>query len=705
MPALNDAARTRYADIVGRREFFDLTPQTQRQVIRQVTPGFAQLTPQGQDAAFQAIVTDPGLRARAFGGLTAPPSPAEKALREVPAVAGGIGGALAGAALTGGSPVGAAIGGGLLGAGAEAATQKAAGEPLQPARIAQRGIEAVGGEIGGRTVARVAGRVAAPFVGKAGSAAAREDVAALEAAAPRVQQGALGPSGVRGIAQRLGVKEQVVRPAQLTESKAIGALQNIAEGGILSGGELRRLATEVEPQVLLDRASSIAARAGKELDPDQLAAAFKAGIEKRIDARNIAIGDLYSQIDEATGIVRKQVPVTRVADTGLVTPNGKPITRVVTDLVERDVSPVNASVKKLKEFAAPLARQAKRLQMIGSESVADREILRIAALEDEIPFTFVAELRSRLLTTRRELETAIAPNRKAIGRIKKLIGLLDDSAESALSDQAPDLLPIFRRANELVTKREVDLNNRLLRGFVRSVDPEKVGVAGGGKPEALLKQVFRSPTTLRATRKALGAESAEYGSLIRGFVSDLLAPEADGRISAKIIQGRIAKRISILNELPLNIRKAVFAFGRAAQRQQSEVTGIGKVGIQLLQFGALGAAIGSAGSAALNLDASGFEDPRVVGGLVTVILAPNIIGRLLTNPVTAKLVVKSMQLSPQSRAAAGAAGQLLGAVQRIADDLEIDLPILNAQGQRIDQPPAPVGPPPTLQGRPVAAGP
>lgn len=658
VPEAPPALKPLLTEAVGRPEFFQLTPQGQREVVRRLIDAnqggaYSGLSPAAQERVFQTIIGDPEIRGRAFGEIKKAPGLAERAAREAPAIAGGLAGGVAGTALTG-TPIGGILGATAGAGGAEAVTQRVVGEPVQPGRIAARAGEALGGEIAGRTALRLVGNVLAPFsrTVRGPATAGQRALATLSPHAPAPEQGMLGTAGVRGLAGAMGVKELPIRPAQATESRALEILQNVAEGSMFGGSGLTRLRDVVEPDILLRGAADLIESAGPLMDADQLAAALTAGIENRIEARNLVIRPLYNAIDTAAP--------------GLT-----------------------ADVTALKAFAKPLAQQAKRLRGVGQALSVDDDLARLATLPDTIPFADMSELRSRLLAAQRALEATPGASTKDSGRLARLVALTDDATSQALQSQRPDLLPIWRDANKLVKEREKELNSRFIRGLVRAADPERVG-AGGGKPEALINSVFRSPTTARQVRRALGKGSQEWQGLQRGYVSTLLEPNPKtGQIVGKELRAKLVKTGDTLREIEPQLRKRLFEFAEAAVQQQRVGSRVGKVGIQLIQFGPAAAV----GGALLTFNPSALGEPGVAGPLVAAILAPSMIGRLLAHPVAGRLLIKGMKASPATREVAGMLGQLATIAARESQALEslgVE-PQLRPQEIQPPRPPGPLG--------------
>ena len=673
------AVKTDFMDVVGRPDFLGASSGEQTAVLRILSPGLAKDN-RKLEALRQLIVADPDVKAKAYGTVSQPPGFVEQAKgvarRGAPIVGGALGG-IGGGALTGG-PLGALLGAALGASGAELGAQQVTGEETDLGRAAEEGAWGAAGEAGGRLALAATSKVLAPFLRRAPKGAAEEAFARLEPYAPVAEPGALGPIGPRGIAGAQGMRELPMRPAQASESRAIDIMQNIAEGSIFGGKRLQKMAEEIEPQVLLDAVDDLVESAGPQMDADQLAAAVISAQEGRLGARNVLIQPLYNSLDDATGIVTTQVPVEKTVT--VRDRFGNLVKQNVTEMVEREVSPVNANVIALKKFAEPLARQARRLQKIGSAGVGDDEIIRVADLTDEVPFSDVAELRSRLLTTQRTLETQPGANKKAIGRLKRLISLTDEAAETALEEQAPGLLGTFRSANEMVKQREKELNNRFIRGLIRQANPDMVGVAGGGKPEVIVNTVFASPTRARAILTMLGDGNAtkgmatpEWKALQRGFVTRLLAPDpATGQFSGKVMKAALAKaqKAGVLDVLDPRLKRDMVSLADAAMRQQSkQASGIGKLAVQFGQATAL-----TGGGAAILFDKERLKNPAVVGPMAVTLLSPIVLGRMLTNPLTARLLIKGARTSTFQKGMAGVTGQLSQAAARAYSELGMEPP-------------------------------
>jgi hypothetical protein len=238
---------------------------------------------------------------------------------------------------------------------------------------------------------------------------------------------------------------------------------------------------------------------------------------------------------------------------------------------------------------------------------------------------------------------------------------------------------MWRQANALVKRRERELNNALLLSIVKQADPEMVG-RGGGKPEAIIGTIFRSETTVQATRKALGERSPEWQALQRGLIQSVWRDAADE--TTDVIIGRkfltsVARDEKVLRAgLGGETYKRVLDFARAATLQQKQPGGSGKI---VAVFTQGGAAVGLT-AAIVHLPFAEQYGPTLksLAGSAALLISPAIVARMLTSPVTGRLLARGLRIAPNTRAAFGLAGQLAAAAFRIQQEMK-------AEGIDVDQ--------------------
>ena len=299
-------------------------------------------------------------------------------IEEAPAVAGGIAGGLVA------GPAGLAATAVLVGLGAAAGEsyrqlgQHILGSPDAPTssidsslRLGKAALLEGGGELVGGLVVKGFGKILAPFAKK------------------------VDPDTTEVISMfDEKIKPVVLLPSEATESRILDIMQNVAESSIIGGGKIADY--KVARNKFFDEfADSMIDQFGKRLPPDELGELFVTSLDNKMAAFKQASSVLYNTASELAG------------------PNIKVTTR------------------QLKKFAKPLQAIGAELGSIEAKNAGDDLVEAIMDLEDFVSLGAAQDLRSRLLSRIDEF-SVLNKKAPAIGKARKMVGLVDDAIESRL---------------------------------------------------------------------------------------------------------------------------------------------------------------------------------------------------------------------------------------------------------------------------------
>ena len=554
-----------------------LDPNASKRITAALESGHLVKTPSGQLASPDQKPEPAGTNSTSpFSGiaqeLASDPKKRDEFLAEAAKMGLEMGGSTIGAGVGGaaGGPPGAIAGAGLGSAGGNAILQllqrtgAVPGEP--PATVGEAakdlgtaGAVGAAGEGAGQLIFKILAKGAKPFA---------------KTVLPEAKE-------ADEILKRQGGR---LTPAQLTESRPLDLLENVAENSLFGGGPLRKLKlknTKIFEGLIDDVIQKFSSRATKEQIGDVLQATIT-------DSRDVFRGmaqKLYGKVDELAG---------------------------------------GASVN-----IAPLKAQATEfLQEIGAGLPAGsaRKILRsILDKGDDLTFRDAQILRSDLLSVTRQQNDLLG--NRAQGLARRLAKTMDKNLADGISQTtSEEALTAFRNANDFWKQGKVKFNNSLIKSIVN------------GDPDVVLNRFVKpgKPTAVRLVREAID-NPARWKQVQGSFAEDIIqnATDIDGALKSPKIISQIEKfrNGGALGELfPGKNIKIVedlekFAKGlRIIEKGTPDKTG--SIFIQLKQAGAAALAFNFA------LDATG----------ATILLGPAALGKALTNPKIIKFLTDGIRV-------------------------------------------------------------
>lgn len=388
--------------------------------------------------------------------------------------------------------------------------------------------------------------------------------------------------------QRQGAR---LTPAQVSQSRAVDYLENIAEGSLLGGGRLTEL-RQAQPQAVAALTDDIVTRLESQA-PSKISQLLTDEVGA---ARNIARSvqkQMYNDVDAmARGVtVDATALVKRVQD--------NPFLARIMEMVD-------------SQWASKLSKTPETGGGLG------------------LTFKDAHDFRSQLRVFERMKEKAISPDVEALGRNA---GFLAQQLDSAMGTAANRLDPAIKsaldRADTFVAKHHQAFNNELLRSVVKRLKKEP-----GRLTNALLGP--NSVDRLKVVERAATNEWPEIQNRLAQTMIQRASPKGELN-GAALLQGlnglgeetaRVAFKPEVLKEL--------LTLGRTADLiAQNPTRSVGgKMLIQLTQGGAIVTLITAPFTGA---------STATLGAATGLTLGPYVLSRVLTNPATVRAMTEGIQ--------------------------------------------------------------
>lgn len=210
----------------------------------------------------------------------------------------------------------------------------------------------------------------------------------------------------------------VLLPAEATESRVLDVLHNVAESSLVGGNQIAKYKT-ARTKFFDDFADSIVDQFGSRTSPDDLGNLFVAAIEDKRKVHKEAADILYNNVSDVVNSSTRKVQRKVEDEMG---------GRWVTD----ELPGIEVPTSAIKDFASKIRVNTRELGNIEAKNAGDDLLAAVVDLPENLSFDAAKELRSRLISRVDEFSVL---NRKApaIGKAKKMINLIDQEIERALS--------------------------------------------------------------------------------------------------------------------------------------------------------------------------------------------------------------------------------------------------------------------------------
>jgi len=590
--------------------------------LQRVTVSASALQPTPEAEGRRMLPPLPGLPAVGSGPRTPPPAPqtfertgpqmAVEGLRRysVLPTAGAIAGAPVGALAGGPTIIGVPLSG-VAGAGAGAALGESAQVGLERAvglssgppapRIAREGAFGMAGEGIGGAIFQGAKALAGPFVKK---------------------------MTLKGYEALRELKGQVL-PAQVTESRILDILQNIAEGSMMGGGRMRdfKLGQDKVVEALVDNALT---KYGGRTAPEAAGSAYATALEGAVDSFHAAGSRLYRVVDNLTQ--------------GAMVPTSGLQAFTAEELAKRSAIPRevtgDSGLRLLKEFD-DLAQDVVTTTPASSILDASGNPVRAATTTSapkEITFEQANFLRGQLLQKIRMYSRE--GDDVARGIAEQLVKRLDGAMEQSANNLSPQAQQAWRQANTFWREGKAQFETKFLRGLIEK-HPDKAA-------QSLMQS--NNPVLVREARNAVSVRQWQpvQAAMATQLVEKATNPET-GAISGRIMLNQIktlGRSVEEIFPTTVNEVKRLARILSTVQQGPGEATG--KMYIQLAQGSALAGVVtgGVLGSAAL------------AGSSGVILLTPIAIARIMTSPTGMRWLTTGLTAPRGSQEAIRATTQL-----------------------------------------------
>ena len=296
---------------------------------------------------------------------------------------------------------------------------------------------------------------------------------------------------------------------------------------------------EAQQTALITKAQEVAEKmAGGPATAEGRGVVVQAALEEARDAQKAAASALYATIEKIALPGKRVVPVTREVPTSILGPNGKPLTRTVTEQVTVK-TPGDAPVTM-----GPAQRAAQTLlDRIDDQTISGELAKSRGLLEDFVNAPAVKSLRSvlddhsDLKAIARRFASDEIPG-KTEGLATRLSREMFEMEADALKRAGrPDLLANLKEANRLYADLEQTFNESLIKTLAQK-SPERIADV---VPKLALEDI-------RVLKRKLPPEG--LNALRAGFIEDILSEAISGELTA----GQMAQGLS-----PVKLRAKMVA--------------------------------------------------------------------------------------------------------------------------------------------------
>ena len=447
-------------------------------------------------------------------------------------------------------------------------------------------------------------------------------------------------------------------PAQLTEDSIYQIVDNVSKSSIFGTGSMAKFQqnNEALTRATLERfADSI----GKNLDKEQLGQMFVMMNRGDLRLAQAPARAIYTAIEQQVAPKMVERTVLKPHPT-LVGSGGKPLT-VPTKVMEEDGG-AWVDMRPLKTWAKDIAKRGSEIGGAGRELTGLDLAKKIVSSNDFVSYQAAKDFR---MEARAIAEEFAITNKKApaIGLAKRAEGALTKQIDEGLGQFNPQLQQQWRTANKIYAQASAKYDNTFVRHLIKVATQKE-----GGLPEQIYGMIVKPQgvSVLRRAKAAISAGSKQEGKeLWQSFgekallssmekATDKTTKRLDMQTLHNLLFGKLeggeqaGLGIKTLRELYSNeqidwLRKAI---NLGIQQQKGNPTDIGGMLVQMKTGGAIATFLGGSAGYAAGGAGGGFA------GAGAILLGPEMLARLMTNPEAAKLFVRGLNTkigSPQSK--------------------------------------------------------
>lgn len=471
--------------------------------------------------------------------------------------------------------------------------------------------------------------------------------------------------------------------AQMTKSKAIDMLDNLAQGSFFGSGTMDKVFAQQKNTIKTiseNIADSFTKETGQKMSDRQLGQLFVDTIQDGRTAFHTASEKMFRNVDDLVyenmqlANPEEVNPFIYPGETGTTVANppsvmgAEPLPDVIPTKKPSESGYVNT--KPLIEKAKELLADYGRVRNIGKTEAGGNLLDKVAALPDTMPFGDAQLLRSVLLEEKRQLARE---GGRSLRFATEFSGIVDAQMEKAASRLSGDALTAWRDANKFYKFGKQNFDNDFINKLTRDgkVNWEEVGdnIFRSGNVDEIYKTRRALRTAEFMSKKAgEGApvdfqktwrqmQSGYYESLLRknttpdgNFNPDGLLKDLNNKKTSRTIQ-------AAFNNDQLN---AVKNFARVAKLAESgNKSGGMSMAIQLGQGGLILALANP-----MNVFGDYGDQNVTLLGAASVLIPPIGIAKLLTSPMATRWLIQGLKTPISSGASGGIALRIAHALVR-----------------------------------------
>lgn len=483
-------------------------------------------------------------------------------------------------------------------------------------RIGGAGVRGAAGEFAGRKIFNLLSKFAAPFKG----AVTEEGRTAIDLV------------GGRG----------VVTPGEATNTRMLDVLENVAEGSFFGGGRIAATKKNTK-NILSNTVDDLVSSIGPQTDRKQLRSMISDTLASGKETFETISRGWYKGLDKLVPSTTETI--TERVNTGILDAAGNPIYKAVSKEVQK--GPVD--IRSIKKMASSFKSLAEK----GGLGEGATEFSKIIQKGDNLTFTEAKELRTSLFTLADSPELV---GKVPLAKFTQLAGAVDNAMEKAARKAGGSAWEDFRNISEAYKSGSGHFRDRLIRDLTKK-DADLV-------VDTLL--TTREPISIEHARKIITAgDQTLWPKVQNAFMGRVINEAKDpitGELSAKkalIALSDFEKSGAAKEFFPKGETEAIKkALGGLHAIQEKVTEGTGRIAIQLMQAGALAGALTGGVGFIFTGDMGTSAGAGISTGGLVILGGPAAIGRLLTNPTTAKWLSTGFTLGPGTREATKFLGRL-----------------------------------------------
>jgi len=453
--------------------------------------------------------------------------------------------------------------------------------------------------------------------------------------------------GIEDVQKTFGEFGGKLTAAQRTDSTIISGIEGLVRVA-WGGGRLRQVDTLNDIAISKyadDYVKQFMGTANKELTDEGIGRLFINSLELGNTAHKSIASDMYSNLDELYKATKETSIVTKETPIGILGAGGQMLSKKTQQKVVKEVLPVpTKGIKTVVDKVLKLQEELKGATMGDYGSSLVNSINKIS--KDGLSFKAAQELRSGLLSNIRGLSTKTGE-----GKTKKLMTDLVTQIDIAIEQGAKktgnkEFVAQWQAANKFWKTGKKNLDDKFISNLLTGKNAEAIGetVFANGNVTQIRKAkraLAKAASFTKGTDKAINF-STTWKKMQGGYLHSIVGKAADpntGEISTSILRNYLKKGTkeyrTFNNAFSKEQRGAIKDFIKNLEAMQRRPKAAGEFMVTVQQgqliLGGLGAV-------------QAYQTGEIPTELGTLTISPYILSRLLTNPRSAKLLAKGMNL-------------------------------------------------------------